>query len=66
MGAALAEFDAALEIDPGDHYARFNRAATLALLGRADESLAEIEETIRRNPGFELAKRARERLLARR
>jgi SAM-dependent methyltransferase len=40
MDEAVASFDQALAIKPGDPYAHFFRATALSLLGRSDEALA--------------------------
>jgi hypothetical protein len=43
---ALASFDRALAADPDDAWSRFDRARTLARLGRQDEAALEIERLV--------------------
>ncbi len=50
--ASLAEFDAALQLDPHLAAALFNRSAARLTLGQLDTALEDLDATLRLNPGF--------------
>lgn len=52
LAEAVAEYAAALELDPAMIAARYNRGMCHFRLGRLDEALADLDEVIRRAPGF--------------
>jgi tetratricopeptide (TPR) repeat protein len=55
---ALAHYEAALQLQPGNAGFSYATGRMLAKLGRKDEARARFEETLRLNPDFEPAKRA--------
>lgn len=55
LAAALPWFDRALELDPDHLVARLERAATLADLGRARDSLADTRHALSLSPGHPTA-----------
>jgi tetratricopeptide (TPR) repeat protein len=60
---ALAWFDKALRVAPGDGWALHNKALTLIALGRRDEALACLDQALERYPGYTQALQAKARLL---
>lgn len=55
---ALAHYEAALQLQPGNAGFSYATGRMLAKLGRKDEARARFEETLKLNPHFEPAKRA--------
>lgn len=51
-GAALAQYDAALRIDPAFADAQFNAGKTLARIGRPAEAVARFEAALKLNPAM--------------
>lgn len=49
---ALLLYDRAIAISPESAACRSNRAATLTMLGRLGEAVAECEEAVRLDPGY--------------
>jgi serine/threonine protein kinase/Flp pilus assembly protein TadD len=62
---ALADFDQALAVNPRFAMALQNKAAVLAEIGRADESLAVLNRLVELYPGYTKARIGRAVLLAR-
>ncbi len=60
---ALSELAGAIEALPGRFEGHFHRARGLRLLGRDEEALRELEEALRRKPGFAPARALRAELL---
>ncbi|MBI4601535.1 MAG: PD40 domain-containing protein, partial [Planctomycetes bacterium] len=61
---AVADLRRAIELAPARAEACWYRARALALLGRREEVLADVEEALRRDPRFAPARVLREELLA--
>ena len=60
---ALAWFDKALQIAPGDGWALHNKALTLSALGRSEEALACLDQALERYPGYTQALQVKAKLL---
>jgi tetratricopeptide (TPR) repeat protein len=48
----------AVQLKPDYLEARYNLGSSYLTLGRADEAIAELQEVLRKEPGFEPAQRA--------
>ncbi|MGO4430125.1 tetratricopeptide repeat protein, partial [Streptomyces sp. MCAF7] len=60
---ALAWFDKALRVAPGDGWALHNKALTLIALGHREEALTCLDQALERYPGYTQALGAKARLL---
>ncbi|MDG3002281.1 tetratricopeptide repeat protein [Paludisphaera mucosa] len=60
---ALAEYDQAIRIDPGDPNSRIGRGDVHRALGDFDRALADLDEAVRLGPGYPRAFASRGRLL---
>jgi predicted Zn-dependent protease len=54
---SVAEYDAALKLNPKIQTALFNRAVTLEALGKTDQALAAYESLVKENKGYTQATR---------
>ena len=52
LDEALASYDRAAVLDPGDAFAYYNRGTLLLRLGRAEEALASLDQAIVANSGY--------------
>jgi tetratricopeptide (TPR) repeat protein len=61
---AIAEYEAALRLNPGDADIHFNLATALVRAGRTADAIAQYEAALRIKPGMEQARQMVDRLRA--